>query len=60
MKKLAMKTLCLKCKKIQKTKIEVSKTNKNKTMLLSKCAMCSSKRSMFIKKIRSKWKNTIK
>ena len=46
---------CLKCKKKKKKKTErmdprVSKTNNNKIMLLSKCVICGTKKSRFIKK----------
>ena len=45
-----MLSYCLKCKKIQKTlNPRVSKTSNNKTMLLSRCAICGSKKSRFIK-----------
>ena len=42
---------CLKCKKnTGNTNPRVSKTNNGKTMILSKCAICGSKKSKFIKK----------
>ena len=41
-----MKSYCLKCKKENP---RVSKTSNNKTMILSKCAKCGSKKSRFIK-----------
>ena len=47
----AMSSYCLKCRK--STEImnpRVSKTNNSKTVILSKCAMCGSKKSRFIKK----------
>ena len=46
-----MLSYCLKCRK--NTKIinpRVSKTNSGKAMILSKCAICSSKKSKCIKK----------
>ena len=45
-----MKSYCLKCRK--NTEIinpKVSKTNNGRTMLLSECAICGSKKSRFIK-----------
>ena len=51
-----MLSCCLKCKKnTENINTKVSKTNNGKTMMLSKCAICSSKKSKFIKKKRSKW-----
>ena len=45
-----MKPYCSKCKKdTEIIKQRVSKTNNNKTMILSKCAICGSKKSRFIK-----------
>ena len=43
-----MLSYCLKCKKI------LSKTTNGKTMILSKCAICSSKKSKFIKEQQAK------
>ena len=44
-----MKSYCLKCRKNTKNiNPIVSKTNNGRTMLLSKCAICSSKQSRFI------------
>ena len=43
-----MPSYCLKCKK--KYKMYKSKTINGKTMLLSKCTICASKKSRFIKK----------
>ena len=41
---------CLKYKKkTESTNSRVSKTNNGKTMILSKCAICGSKKSRFIK-----------
>ena len=46
-----MLSYCLKCKKnTEKRSTRVSKTNNGKTMLSSNCAICGSKRSIFIKK----------
>ena len=46
-----MLSYCLKCKKnTEKRSTRVSKTSNGKTMLSSKCAICGSKRSIFIKK----------
>ena len=45
-----MESYCLKCK--QKTKNidpQVSSTSNGKIMILSKCAICGSKKSIFIK-----------
>ena len=50
-----METYCLKCKK--KTKNidpEISSTSNGKAMILSKCAICGSKKSRFIKKQEAK------
>ena len=45
-----MKSYCLKCRKDTKNiNPRVSKTNNNRTMILSKCAICGSKKSRFIK-----------
>ena len=42
---------CLKCKKItESTDPNVSSTNNGRTMILTKCAICRSKKSKFIKK----------
>ena len=56
-----MLSYCLKCKKKKKKKKntesidpKVSATRNGKTMILSKCAICGSKISKFIKKTRSK------
>ena len=46
-----MLSYCLKCKKnTESITPRVSKTSNGKTMILSKCAICDSKRSKFIKK----------
>ena len=45
-----MKSYCLKCKKdTENINSKVSKTSNNRTMILSKCAICRSKNSIFIK-----------
>ena len=45
-----MKSYCLKCRKdTENINPRVSKTSNGKTMLLSKCAICDSKKSRFIK-----------
>ena len=45
-----MKSYCLKCKKhTEKINPRVSNTSNDKTMSLSKCAKCGSKKSRFIK-----------
>ena len=45
-----MKSYCLKCRKnMENINPRVSKTSNGKTMLLSKCAICDSKKSRFIK-----------
>ena len=44
------KSYCLKCKKdTENINPKVSKTSNNGKMLLSKCAICGSKKSKFIK-----------
>ena len=45
-----MKSYCLKCRKnTENINPRVSKTSNGKTMLLSKCAICDSKKSRFIR-----------
>ena len=45
-----MKSYCLKCRKITKNiNPRVSKTSNGRTMVLSNCAICGSKKSRFIK-----------
>ena len=45
-----MESYCLKCKKYTKNiKPQISSTSNGKTMILSKCAICNSKKSKFIK-----------
>ena len=50
-----MLSYCLKCKKnTESINPKVLKTTYGKTMILSKCAICSSKKSKFIKKHQAK------
>ena len=51
-----MKTYCLKCKKKQTENIDpkLSGTSNGKAMILSKCAICGSKKWRFIKKQEAK------
>ena len=51
-----MLSYCLKCKKKNTESInpKVSKTTNGKTMILSKCAICGSKKSKFIKEQQAK------
>ena len=45
-----MKSYCLKCREdTENINSKVSKTSNNRTMILSKCAKCGSKKSRFIK-----------
>ena len=45
-----MKTYCLKCKKdTESIDPKISGTSNGKAMILSKCAICGSKKSRFIK-----------
>ena len=45
-----MKSYCLKCRKnTENINPRVSKTSNGRTMVLSKCAMCDSKKSTFVK-----------
>ena len=45
-----MKTYCVKCKKdTENIDPEISITSNGKAMILSKCAICGSKKSRFIK-----------
>ena len=45
-----MKSNCLKCRKnTENINPKVSKTSTGRTMVLSKCAICDSKKSRFIK-----------
>ena len=44
-----MKSYCLKCRKsTENINSQVSKMSNDKTMVLSKCAICGSKKSRFI------------
>ena len=46
-----MKSYCLKCRKnTENINPSVSSTSNGKAMILSKCAICGSKKSRFIKK----------
>ena len=48
--KYKMKSYCLKCRKnTENINLRVSKTNNGRTMVLSKCAICDSKKSTFVK-----------
>ena len=50
-----MLSYCLKCKKnTENIDPKVSTTSNGRTMILSKCAICSSKKSKFIKKQEAK------
>ena len=50
-----MLSYCLKCKKnTDSINPKVSKTTNGKTMILSKCVICSSKKSKFIKEQQAK------
>ena len=45
-----MESYCLKCRKnIENINPRVSKTSNGRTMMLSKCAICDSKKSRFTK-----------
>ena len=45
-----MKSYCLKCRKnTENINPEISSTSNGKAMILSKCAICDSKKSIFIK-----------
>ena len=50
-----MLSYCLRCKKnTESIDPKVSKTSNGKTMVLSKCAICGSKKSKFIKEQQAK------
>ena len=50
-----MLSYCLKCKKnTESINPKVSKTSNGKTIVLSKCAICGSKKSKFIKEQQAK------
>ena len=47
---IKMKSYCLKCRKdTENINPRISKTSNGRTMVLSKCAICGSKKSRFIK-----------
>ena len=55
-----MEFYCLNCKKYTKNiNPQVSSTSNGKMMILSKCAICSSKKSRFIKKQEAKGLSTM-
>ena len=50
-----MESYCLKCRKYTKNiNPQVSSTSNGKLMILSKCAICGSRKSKFIKKQKAK------
>ena len=50
-----MESYCLKCKKYTKNiNLQVSGNSNGKIMILSKCSICGSKKSKFIKKQEAK------
>ena len=50
-----MKSYCLKCRKnTENINPRVSKTSNGRTMVLSKCTICGSKKSRFIKNPKAK------
>ena len=50
-----MKSYCLKCRKdTENISPRVSKTSDGRTMVLTKCAICDSKKSRFIKNQKAK------
>ena len=50
-----MRSCCLKCRKdTENINSRVSNTSDGRTMILSKCAICGSKKSRFIKKQKAK------
>ena len=49
-----MMNLCLKCKNDKKKDSKVLKTKNGSTMLLSKCAVCGSKKLRFMRKQETK------
>ena len=50
-----MKSCCLKCRKnTENINAKVSNTSNGRTMVLSKCAVCDSKKSRFIKNQKAK------
>ena len=56
--RIRMKSHCLKCRKnTENINPKVSKTSNGRTMVLSKCAICDSKKSRFIKNQEAKQKD---
>ena len=56
--RIRMKSHCLKCRKnTENINPKVSKTINGRTMMLSKCAICDSKKSRFIKNQEAKQKD---
>ena len=52
---IKMKSYCLKCRKYtENINPKVSKTSNGRTMALSKCAICASKKSRFVKNQKAK------
>ena len=50
-----MKSYCLKCSKnTENINSRISKTSNSRTMVLSKCEICGSKKSRFIKNVEAK------
>ena len=50
-----METYCLKCRKYTKNiKPQLSKTSNGKTMMVSKCAVCNSRKCKLVKKQEAK------
>ena len=55
-RKYKMKSYCLKCRKdTENINPKVSGTSNGKAMILSKCAICDSKKSRFIENKEAKW-----
>ena len=51
-----MELYCLKCRKDTKNiDLEISSTSNGRSMILSKCAICGSKKSRFTKNQEAKW-----
>ena len=51
-----MSSYCLKCRKnTENINPRVLKTKNNKTIILSKCVICGSKKSKFVKKQEEIW-----
>ena len=52
---IKMKSYCLKCRKnTENINPRVSKTSNGRAMVLSKCAICGSKKSRFVKNLEAK------